>query len=211
MTIQLHYGNWLIGGDGNVANECCCGTETGTSPCTGNCDYLVCTNDNPSIRLCVFDADFVGIEGIDWCGETWTESEVQAGATKCVCPTTYVLEINTGTTNNLELWRFNNGAQAQHSLNLKRTVYSSHTFGENVLSLSADGGGRVSSVYGHYFAGGSISSTYVTTSGGGFPGAPMQTIGAPISGSDVLILDEHFFSYVQGGVTYSWARGNNWP
>jgi hypothetical protein len=57
------------------------------SDCT-DCRYSNCPSGNPEILGTVFDADYAG-GNINWAGKTWTPAEVQAGATKILCPDTY--------------------------------------------------------------------------------------------------------------------------
>jgi len=42
----------------------------------------------PQMVLQIFDADYSG-GSIKWCGKTWTQSEIQAGVEKAICPTSY--------------------------------------------------------------------------------------------------------------------------
>jgi hypothetical protein len=79
MTMQKTTGgNLLRLTGGTLAKECCCTGGTGSS-CAGGDPEMLCT---------IFDADYAG-GNINWAGQTWTPSEVQAGTQKTVCPSSY--------------------------------------------------------------------------------------------------------------------------
>lgn len=204
MTIQLHYNNWLIGGDGNVANECCCGTETGTSPCSGNCDGTNCPGSDPSVRLCVFDADYAGGD-INWCGETWTQVEVQSGTSKCICPDFYT-NFDAGSNG------YNTWYKGGDNLRIGHQVISTGSIGILFVHMQSDAMGTYrSSRKTHYIP---TTSSTSGTNFGGFPSAmpaPIVSLSAAQTTDDFQIRDGQFISFISSGIQYSWAKGDNWP
>ncbi len=63
------------------------GGTTTTTTTTGGPSS--CAGLDPEMYLTIFDADYAGGD-ITWCGETWSQADVQAGAEKGpICPTLY--------------------------------------------------------------------------------------------------------------------------
>ena len=87
--------------NGKIQGECCCGES---NPCgTTNCTVAGQSVQCPSMQLRVFDADYSGPE-IRWCGQTWSQSEVQAGTVKEACPGLYRRRRTTTTSAARETW-----------------------------------------------------------------------------------------------------------
>jgi len=202
--------------NGEIQGECCCGgNPCGSTGCTSYGVAVQC----PSMELTVFDADYAG-GNITWCGLTWTQAEVQAGATKTACPTAYKRDHATSVpgfppgTNNYATLNWQYGTPAQ--LNIYRQ-YNRLDIGGTCNNASA--GNLVILIAGtqnprdqNNFQ--NCTLTLVTTG----PGAPVYQVGiltgqGPPTYSNVAATPtaSFFGSFTTaGGVQYSWARGDGW-
>jgi hypothetical protein len=169
-------------------------------PCTpvNVCDGNDCGGSNePNIQLTVFDADYAG-GNITWCGQVWTPAEVQAGATKCACPTTYVVPAAFANANQ---W-IASGLKLYHD-----TLFSIVAGRKVILSP------------------GTVSATSVCngsqnncadTSAGVFAGSPIRGClpkvnpTANFTTSPAVIEDCQFLDHTVSGVNYKWEKGINW-
>lgn len=169
----------------------------------------------PSIALTIFDADWTG-GNLSWCDKTWTPAEIQAGATKCVCPTLYEKGPYVTTQ-----WRHAWVHAALFGIYLARQVtYVGGTF---IYGAANDAGITVdyptptmgppfhNAKDGRFWTYNSISVTQ-TVSLGPYTyqlNKILTAPGRPLS-NDYQLTDDFFGTYSAGGVQYTWVRGNDW-
>ena len=159
---------------------------------------LSCANcSDPVVLLSVFDADYAGGD-ILWCGQTWTQAEVQAGASKCVCPTTYNIKHYSAPSGSWEeFWVYSD------SLRMYRQ-YTSFGFGftaRNGLQIYPQSTAFKDRVV---FNGPPTSSSVVYSTLNKILG-----VGLPTS-TGYRITDAFFGSYTSFGIQYTWSRGGGW-
>ena len=177
-----------------IAGSCCCGGASS------------CPDGDPEMYVTLFDADYAG-GNITWCGETWTNAEVQSGVEKGpVCPTTYTLG-KTTTTSISRTYAAHNWAIA--GLQLKRIAFRTAGVGqklEGVYLLNPS----VTASYRYWFAYGGGPPNY-SGANTGFGTLP-NVLGEPyVALNNYNITDAFFGSYTNpSGVTYSWRKGNGW-
>ena len=168
------------------------------APCAGtNCmGHTGTAGIAPSTLLTVFDADYVG-GNITWAGETWTQAQVQAGESRCVCPLTYIYQrflTNTPFTSAIHKWTNTNLFFERFYTNIGNTD-------RGVLKVGFPGTYGYSIVTGFGF-----SSAF-------FPGSPIINYGDPVSATSVTtksMPDVYFFSFIDAGVQFTWEKGDNW-
>jgi hypothetical protein len=137
---------------------------------------------------------------VTWCGETWN-LPADSGDTRCVCPGTWVEPA--GTVNKAQ-W-IASGLKMYHS-----TLFGFLAGRKNSLSPTNFASPVASTCIGS-------QSNCSATSSGAFAGSPIRGClpkvnpTAAVSTSPAMIEDCQFFSHTQSGITYTWARGINWP
>jgi len=166
--------------------------ESGDVPPANVCTPNFCGGD-PSMAVSV-----VGASGtINWLGETWN-LPVDSGVEKCVCPTTYMQQKAStggvvGNSHAIHEWIFN--TVSYQTLNLHRYFGGSPLNGwSNILRVV--GGPN----YDWEGQGGVVYSGL-----GLIIGQPAPTY------SDYLITGAFFSSHTISGITYTWAKGTDWP
>lgn len=156
-----------------------------------------CPGGDPEVLLTVFDADYAG-GNMQWCGETWTPAEIQAGTTKTVCPTSYTpggASAYWGAVN-LKLFAQIVGPYAIHQV-----IFSSgfDTAGLQGFGLWAQESMLAKTTSAFQGASGALTNIVFSAATHGTPGSN-------------FIRDAHFGSHTTGfGVTYTWAKGPGWP
>lgn len=182
-----------VGTDGIATDTACC--------CESSCP-----DGDPEIYVKIFDADYAG-GSINWCGFTWTQAEIQAGAEKGpVCPTVYEKSrtyVSSKDYNAGENWTYiNNGTVTSLRL-VRRASAFLETFGpiytfENFAQIL------------NYF-----TDHVIWYSKAGSPNTLQSdlnlilTVPRPTN-NNYYITDAFFGSYTTSGVQYSWRRGNGW-
>ena len=190
---------------GKIQGECCCESGCGPNACGGG---------EPQMCLTVFDADYAGGD-ITWCGVTWTQADVQAGATKAACPgSQYTRQLSTYTyPYTVKVGRhawLSSGIGNGFGLRLART-YHNNVFSAvkqafqnvklgNTTTPSAPGGWDST-----IFINAVTPSTLYSTLGL-ISGVPAATFGV----SGYTLTSAFFGSHTSGGVKYSWAQGEDW-
>lgn len=196
-----------------------------------------CPGEDPEIVLTVFDADYAGGD-INWCGATWTQAEVQSGASKTVCPTSYNLanrETLTYGGNNAERFQNRWTNNQDGGLKLFRNYFAIEFGGKwfryggptsslrclSYITVRGQNDRRVIA------GGGSPTVNSRPVTGGlatwstmqiGILGTASFTTGKPEPASppyhadstDYALVDAYFSSHTISGVTYTWAKGNGW-
>lgn len=173
------------------------------------CDGVDCGGD-PSMIVSVFDADYVGAD-INWCGKTWTQSEVQAGETRCVCPTTY-------NNSNFSSPTFTYLAAFQWAVGVLGTqldLFHTYKFYGNTGFCSYHYAAQILVVNGqtdwikNY---GACNPTVFPTNIVTYKSSLNVIIGITTvpTRSNYQPGPQWFGNVVQSGVTYSWAKGNDW-
>lgn len=177
-----------------------------------------CTNNDPQMCLTVFDADYAG-GNLTWCGEIWTPAEVQAGASKTVCPTSYDPPYKIKLTPFPGAYQYVAGHRwlwatgTLQSLNLSRT-YSKGVSGTNCIVQqrrnSVDLRGQDFLAFSFKFQGG---CAVFYTSFGGLTGANVTGYAMPTYSAYQIPpgAGQFFGSHTIGGVTYTWTQGAGWP
>ena len=201
-------GHLLKNGDGHLANECA------SNPCDPNPEML-CT--------------VTGASGtITWVGETWNLPG-DSGVEKSVCPDHYRKErLSTRTTcpppggNAYHHWK-KGTSFAYPTLGVSRTIYTKAIFGslfdlrKNEAVHFEDGAGHK---YDTYYWTGNVSCGTANPYTAFPAGSTLyySSVGVLLTGVEpfwsapgYLIRDAAFGSHVQGGITYTWARGAGWP
>ena len=163
-----------------------------TPSSTGACAGLDCSGD-PSMEVTVTGASGT----INWVGETWNLPD-DSGLTKCVCPTTYIKQRSPtggaiGNSHATHEWVFYTAYY--EILILHRYFGGSLNFGwENILRVK-----------------GGPNYDWEDGSGVNYSGLGIIIGGPAAAYSDYLITDAFFSSTTISGITYTWAKGNDWP
>jgi hypothetical protein len=171
------------------------------------------------MQLTLFDADYAG-GNISWCGQTWTQAEVQAGATKCACPTAYNKSRQTYTLGGPTTLKYS----AQHrwfhaDLHIQRQYNVSYLSFGFWAALQFGGNFNLLSILGSQTDRRSFYGSQATRfSVAGFPNSPVTNSDLNIVLGVVYplynsydITDTFFGSHTIGGVEYTWAKGLGWP
>lgn len=208
--------------------DCCCpvgdvSEEYEPCICPETCPTLGEFVNPPSIQLTVFDADYAGGD-INWCGETWTQAQVLAGESRCVCPTIYNkgnFDINnTGTpaaTFNgypsaaLHRWKYGTDQLALHRADVYQyggpTYYLVYTR-SNYLRVFGD---KDKQRFRNTYQSGMFSPPLPVTGTTTDYSAINKVIGlAEPSLASYDLLPAFFGSHIISGVTYTWAKGARW-
>jgi hypothetical protein len=224
-----------IDGSGNCVlraeisgSECINSSDHCTSPCSSSAPALPsaadarsvceigCPSGDPSVRLTV-----TGPSGtINWCGETWNLPG-DSGVEKSVCPTKYTRVNNMGPSssrwNATHSWNFNtiNGLDLRIMYTL-RTNAVPPIFRR--ISFQIGGGANIKSVF---LKGLSVLAGGFWKGSGSARPIPVSLVSTPTwttlfstmdqTFSSYDIGDDMFGSYTVGGITYSHARGFDWP
>lgn len=218
----------LVNGTLAGSLDCCCEEA---NPCTGFAD---CTGHAgspgvaPSIALTMLDADYVGASK-NWCGLTWTQADIQAGVTKCVCPTQYIIKTTPLLTNtipvyglsasNRETWDKAGG----DGLHLARHLSHSNIFPSVpthwyiykywfVFNFGAPAASDIirRSYYQKRYAAANYN-TYTNTENEFDIGLNPATDGNSAAVYNYKITDVMFGNYTDtNGINWKWAKGLNW-
>jgi len=215
---QVHFGNMLITANGAIAGQCCCG---GGSPQPSSCP----NPNDPELYLTVFDADYAG-GNISWCGEVWTQAQVQAGLEQGpVCPTAYYNDFAFTSPFSQQVtaahyWRYGN------SLIIRRQqIALQSTLGKYVIQPGGwDNFINVKATNGSHYG----DQTFVHPLGS-YVVRPINIIATLTSGDAQLTaivkkpaprppphgtykLPTTFTeaTFTTNGIAYSWRRGNGW-
>lgn len=191
MTMQKSTGGGVLKlSGGTLMRECCCGGASS------------CPDGDPEIRITLSDPDYAG-GNITWCGETWTPAQIQTGTdTRTICPTFWQNDragSATGNYNFTNIWRYASSLMLTHDGQFTPTFFASI---RRKFLVFSDGSVKRDRIQG--IANGAFP-TNITSSDLGL----LNTTNAP-SFSNNEITDDYFGSYISGGVTYTWARGNGW-
>ena len=167
--------------------------------CPDTCPTVSGFVNPPSMELTLFDADYAG-GSITWAGQTWTQQEVKDGVTKCSCPTGYGFEHKTTGNPQRGLHFWGNG----FGLLLDRvasTGTSFSNFQRHKVRVVPNG---TSPYYQDY----RYKASFSTSS---FQLGLLNAGSALVTRDDFIIPNNFFGSYVNGDLTYSWAKGSRWP
>jgi len=179
-------------------------TSSGEESSADPCESVDCSGD-PSMKISV--SNMGATEMISWCGETWNLPD-ENGMVKCVCPTSYTQNKYTPTTLTVadqvaqNYWSFGTSLTMRRAYR-KESFYSAIRR-SNIMQLN-DGGPRIDRRYDYSNVYGPQPPITVYSSLNLILGAPLPTP------SDYLITGDFFGSHTISGITYSWAKGNDWP
>jgi len=187
-----------------------------------------CSDEDPEMLITVTG----GTGTITWCGESWTEG--QRGETRTICPTHYLKGKTTDLTNTEYYWkqalhRWYHRPGAVLSLILRRSYNVYQERPPSTTFTGTFGHGAISGGSSHMFENAVTFEDLIrrrdrTRFYGSKPTLPaafntdtsykdsqigIMTVGQPYY-TDYDISDDMFGSYLTGGVTYTWARGNGW-
>ena len=213
-------GNLLRLTNGNMQGSCCCGTTPQPSSCPGG---------DPELQITVFDADYSG-GNITWCGETWTQVQVQAGDTRTICPSSYSI----GATQSAfgtscfsgyqEIWQYGTELALRATWRGPYTlgIYGTQQFHNNVtvnppgeffkitgfqtFSTRTSGGACRTAPVGKVPVTGNPTGVYTTY--GFLP--PTFADSGPRDTFNGMIADDFFGRFSNGGIQYTWEKGNGW-
>jgi hypothetical protein len=222
-------------------SNCCgqmqqdCGHSAGPTLCVEPQTYTVCADDNdevtvnmevypfctdcvdndPEICLTVFDADYAG-GNINWAGLVWTPAEVQAGATKTACPTSYTKTTFPQTPSGsgaVHRWAWSTGGGPDLMVGRSVSVSAFGSLIQRNNTARLFGFGSPYSI--NYYIDTGFGPPITGTSGGfsaTSPFAPPSVKGVAFpSVGAYLVTDAFFGSHTISGVTYTWERGRGWP
>ena len=165
-----------------------------------------CTDEQPELLLTVTG----GTGTVTWGGESWTEG--QRGQTRTVCPILYVNGQTNYTTgsNTIKLGEFrvkwpNNGIYMIRK-EFYQWYYGSLSWNSqaNWLELNANVPGAVFARNRKYWTRDKVAPNYIRSNIMNWDNVERPSY------SDYQITDDYFGSYVYGGITYTWAKGNGW-
>jgi len=148
----------------------------------------------------------VGVSGtINWVGETWN-LPAESGVEKCVCPTTYIKGVDTGAFSVFDNYWSKLGAGAGEQLKLRRYQYiidgPTFTSFNNSLVVHGD---KDREQWTRIFASPPTADNVVSSDLNLILGEPMPTSGA------YDFTPAFFGSHTISGITYTWAKGADWP
>jgi hypothetical protein len=158
--------------------------------------------NNPNLQLTVTGAS----GSVTWCGETWN-LPADSGDTRCVCPTTWTETINYVSANYYKAtnkWEYTN----VNTTNMIIGRYA-YTTGFPI------GGAFANYISAFNRALWNLRSGPKTNFGVNAQNVPagftdIDTVAYPTK-SAYAITNDFFTSVTNGGITYTWAKGINWP
>lgn len=148
---------------------------------------------------------------IGWCGQTWNLPG-DSGQQKSICPTSYSKQ-NFGTFPQVFQHTWRHVVSAQDGLQLRREVNrisATIVSASNLVAWGDQGQGALpnptTAFRDYQYRLGSAGPPTLTD----FDLGVMPTTAALATPSAYTILDSQFGSYVNGGITYTWAKGQGW-